>query len=67
MRKIRIFALIASMMFVLCGCGNVEIFITPEPNYAVEISESEIKQNPFYVNNGTRFAKVYLQQGNVTS
>ena len=67
MRKIRIFALIASMMFALCGCGNVEIFITPEPNYAVEISDSELEQNLYYVKNGTRFAKVYLPQGNVTS
>lgn len=67
MRRIRIFALTVSMVFLLCGCNNVEIFITPEPDYAVEVTDKELEENIYYVKNGTRFSKVYMPQGNVTS
>ncbi len=65
MKKKLIPTILFSLLILLCGCGNVEIFVQPEPDHVVEISDSQMKTEIYYVKNGTKFAKVYLPKGNV--
>lgn len=67
MRKGIIIGLMVSLMIGLTGCQKPQIFITDEPDYAVEVTDKKLEQDTYYVKNGTRFARVYLPGGNVAS
>lgn len=67
MRKgILLITMLFSMAMFLTGCQDVQIFIEPEPDHAVEVSDSQIETETYYIKNGTKFAKVYMPQGNVS-
>lgn len=67
MQKGIIIGLLTIITVGLTGCQKPQIFKTDEPNYAVEVTDKKMEQDTYYVKNGTRFAKVYLPNGNVTT
>lgn len=65
-KKVMTYIILFSILLV-SGCGSVEIFVEPEPDHVVEISDSQLRTEIYYIKNGTKFAKVYLPKGNVKS
>lgn len=66
MKKLVLSLLLACGICSFSGCKDVQIFETPPPDHAVEISDTEIQREVYYVKNGTKFAAVYQPAGGVT-
>lgn len=66
MRKSLVLLCIVFSSILLIGCKKVEIFVEPEPDYMVEVKETEMDMDWFYVKNGTKFGPVYMPAGNAT-
>lgn len=61
MKKFLAIALMATMVLNLCGCGKkVQVFEHKEALAFKEYKEDELKQDIYYVKNGTNFAPVYF-------
>lgn len=65
-KRILLTIILINMAAFLTACRDVQIFITPEPENAVEVSDTEIETDTYYIKNGTKFSKVYLPNGNVS-
>lgn len=56
--------MVVMLIFFLTGCGNIKILALPEKMEIVELEDKDLRQEVYYVKNGTRFASVYMPQGN---
>lgn len=65
MKRFTYAAIIAMSLYVLSGCGNIQIMAVAEKNEIVEVNDRNLEQEIYYVKNGTRFAEVYMPSGNV--
>lgn len=69
MKRLLFTILLCSLCVVTCGCAEVQIFkAKARPYDQVHVKDSELKDDIYYVKNGTRFTAVHLpEQGSAKS
>lgn len=65
-RKITVIFTAILMLYILTGCGNIQIMAVSEKKEIVEVTDRNLEQDVYYIKNGTRFVKVYMPAGNVS-
>lgn len=62
-KKVMAILLLGSCL-LLSGCREIQIFRTEEdPNKQMEVSDTQLEADTYYVKNGTKFIKTHLPQG----